>query len=123
MQDAPESMARSAWERLCPEPNQVNLDKLDLTRHSRNQTGLGSPKFFKSASNPHGYRAQKHPTKIFCQRKAEFHHKGTKRSRLYRNNLLFRRNPVRILRRRGLNGVVRGQYGVRARKAVPHDPL
>jgi serine/threonine-protein kinase len=33
---------------------------------------------FKSASNPHGYRAQKHPTKIFCKQKAEFHHKGTK---------------------------------------------
>ena len=49
-----------------------------LTRHSRNQTGLGSPKFFKRASSPHGYRAQKHPTKIFCQQKAEFHHKGTK---------------------------------------------
>lgn len=30
IQDAPESMARSCWEQLCPEPNQVNLDKLDL---------------------------------------------------------------------------------------------
>jgi pimeloyl-ACP methyl ester carboxylesterase len=30
MQDAPESEARSVWERLSPEPNQVNLDKLDL---------------------------------------------------------------------------------------------
>jgi hypothetical protein len=50
---------------------------VNLTRHSRNQTGLGSPKFFKSASNPHGYRTRKHPRKIFCQQKAEFHHKGT----------------------------------------------
>ena len=30
MQDAPESEARSVWERLSPEPNQVNLDTLDL---------------------------------------------------------------------------------------------
>jgi pimeloyl-ACP methyl ester carboxylesterase len=30
MQDAPESEARSVWQRLSPEPNQVNLDKLDL---------------------------------------------------------------------------------------------
>jgi hypothetical protein len=30
MQDAPESMARSFWERLSPEPNQVNAEKLDL---------------------------------------------------------------------------------------------
>ena len=30
MQDAPEVAARSAWERLTPEPSQVNLDKLDL---------------------------------------------------------------------------------------------
>ena len=32
MQDAPESVARSIWEQLTPEPNQVNLDKLDLKR-------------------------------------------------------------------------------------------
>jgi pimeloyl-ACP methyl ester carboxylesterase len=32
MQDAPESAARSIWEQLSPEPNQVNLDKLDLKR-------------------------------------------------------------------------------------------
>jgi pimeloyl-ACP methyl ester carboxylesterase len=30
MQDASESEARSVWERLSPEPNQVNIDKLDL---------------------------------------------------------------------------------------------
>jgi hypothetical protein len=29
IQDAPESVARSIWEQLSPEPNQVNLDKLD----------------------------------------------------------------------------------------------
>ena len=32
MQDAPESKARSTWEQLSPEPNQVNLEKLDLKR-------------------------------------------------------------------------------------------
>lgn len=32
IQDASESMARSAWKQLSPEPNQVNLDKLDLKR-------------------------------------------------------------------------------------------
>ena len=32
IQDAPEPMARSLWEQLSPEPNQVNLDKLALTR-------------------------------------------------------------------------------------------
>jgi len=32
MQDAPESTARSVWEQLAPEPNQVNHDKLDLKR-------------------------------------------------------------------------------------------
>ena len=30
--DAPESVAHSLWEQLSPEPNQVNLDKLDLKR-------------------------------------------------------------------------------------------
>jgi len=33
IQDAPESLARSTWEQLSPEPNQVNLDKLDLKRY------------------------------------------------------------------------------------------
>jgi len=70
-----------------------------LTRHSRNETGLGSPKFFKSASNPHGYRAQKHPTKIFCQQKAEFHHKGTIRS--------FRPESEGLVRRPDSNHAVR----------------
>ena len=32
IQDAPEPLARSLWEQLSPEPNQVNLDKLDLKR-------------------------------------------------------------------------------------------
>ena len=32
MQDASESVARSFWEQLSPEPNQVNLDKLALKR-------------------------------------------------------------------------------------------
>src|SRR6516165_10831425 len=32
IQDASESLARSFWEQLSPEPNQVNLDKLDLKR-------------------------------------------------------------------------------------------
>jgi pimeloyl-ACP methyl ester carboxylesterase len=30
IQDAAEPLARSLWEQLSPEPNQVNLDKLDL---------------------------------------------------------------------------------------------
>jgi hypothetical protein len=30
MQDAPVDYARSIWEQLSPEPNQVNLDRLDL---------------------------------------------------------------------------------------------
>jgi pimeloyl-ACP methyl ester carboxylesterase len=30
IQDAPEPMARSIWEQLSPEPNQVNLDRVDL---------------------------------------------------------------------------------------------
>ena len=30
IQDAPESLARSTWEQLSPEPSQVNLDTLDL---------------------------------------------------------------------------------------------
>jgi pimeloyl-ACP methyl ester carboxylesterase len=32
MQDAPEHEAHSIWEQLSPEPNQVNLDRLDLKR-------------------------------------------------------------------------------------------
>ena len=32
IQDAPESLARSTWERLSPEPGQVNLDNLELKR-------------------------------------------------------------------------------------------
>jgi hypothetical protein len=32
IQDAPESVARSIWEQLSPEPNQVNLDRLDLKK-------------------------------------------------------------------------------------------
>jgi len=32
IQDAPVSVARSTWEQLSPEPNQVNLDSLDLKR-------------------------------------------------------------------------------------------
>jgi len=30
IQDAPESLARWSWERLSPEPSQVNLDNIDL---------------------------------------------------------------------------------------------
>jgi len=42
IQDATESMARSLWNQLSPEPNQVNLNKLDLKRfHS-----LAIPKSF-----------------------------------------------------------------------------
>jgi pimeloyl-ACP methyl ester carboxylesterase len=32
IQDAPEPLARALWEQLSPEPNQVNLDCLDLKR-------------------------------------------------------------------------------------------
>jgi pimeloyl-ACP methyl ester carboxylesterase len=32
MQDAPEREAHSIWEQLSPEPNKVNLDRLDLKR-------------------------------------------------------------------------------------------
>jgi pimeloyl-ACP methyl ester carboxylesterase len=32
IQDASEPLARSLWEQLSPEPNQVNLDRLDLKR-------------------------------------------------------------------------------------------
>ena len=42
MQDAPESVARYIWERLSPEPHQVNLDKLDLKRYY----SLSIPKSF-----------------------------------------------------------------------------
>jgi pimeloyl-ACP methyl ester carboxylesterase len=42
IQDASESLARSTWERLSPEPNQVNLDSLDLERFD----SLDIPKSF-----------------------------------------------------------------------------
>jgi pimeloyl-ACP methyl ester carboxylesterase len=42
IQDASESVARSVWEQLSPEPNQVNLDKLDLKRYD----SLAIPKSF-----------------------------------------------------------------------------
>jgi pimeloyl-ACP methyl ester carboxylesterase len=35
IQDAPEHGARSLWEQLSPEPNQVNLDRLDLRLFTR----------------------------------------------------------------------------------------
>ena len=42
IQDAPESLARSTWEQLSPEPSQVNLDSVNLSSfHS-----LGIPKSF-----------------------------------------------------------------------------
>ena len=42
IQDAREFMARWTWERLSPEPNQVNLDRVDLKRFS----SLAVPKSF-----------------------------------------------------------------------------
>ncbi len=55
IQDAPESVARSIWEQLSPEPNQVNLDKLDLKRFY----SLAIPKSFISCRQdkalPPGY--------------------------------------------------------------------
>jgi pimeloyl-ACP methyl ester carboxylesterase len=42
MQDASESEARSVWERLSPEPNQVNRDALDLAGFY----SLGTPRSF-----------------------------------------------------------------------------
>ena len=55
MQDAPEVNARSAWERLTPEPSQVNLAKLDL----RQFYSLGIPKSFiycrQDKAMPSGY--------------------------------------------------------------------
>ena len=42
IQDASETLARSTWENLSPEPNQVNLQKLDLKRFY----GLTVPKSF-----------------------------------------------------------------------------
>ena len=42
IQDAPESVARCIWGQLSPEPNQVNLDKLDLKRYY----SLAIPKSF-----------------------------------------------------------------------------
>jgi pimeloyl-ACP methyl ester carboxylesterase len=32
IQDAPEAVARSIWEQLSPEPNKINLEKLDLKK-------------------------------------------------------------------------------------------
>jgi pimeloyl-ACP methyl ester carboxylesterase len=55
MQDAPEVAARLAWERLTPEPSQVNLDKLDLRRFN----SLAVPKSFiycrQDKAMPSGY--------------------------------------------------------------------
>ena len=55
MQDAPEVAARLAWERLTPEPSQVNLDKLDLRRFN----SLAIPKSFihccQDRAMPSGY--------------------------------------------------------------------
>jgi len=62
MQDAPESVARSIWEQLSPEPHQVNLDKLDLRRyyslaipksfiHCRQDKAMGSGYFFPRMSS------------------------------------------------------------------------
>lgn len=42
IQDASESVARFIWEQLSPEPNQVNLDKLDLKQYD----SLAIPKSF-----------------------------------------------------------------------------
>ena len=42
IQDAPESVARSIWQQLSPEPNQVNLDKL----HLRGFYSLAIPRSF-----------------------------------------------------------------------------
>ena len=42
IQDAPESLARSTWKQLSPEPSQVNLDALDLKRFG----SLDIPKSF-----------------------------------------------------------------------------
>jgi pimeloyl-ACP methyl ester carboxylesterase len=42
MQDAPESLARAAWEQLSPEPSQVNLDNISLKRFD----SLDTPKSF-----------------------------------------------------------------------------
>jgi pimeloyl-ACP methyl ester carboxylesterase len=42
IQDAPETLARSTWERLSPEPNQVNVDKVELKRFD----SLAIPKSF-----------------------------------------------------------------------------
>ena len=47
IQDASESLARSIWERLSPEPNQVNLDRLD-------------PKLFDSLQVPKSYIRCRH---------------------------------------------------------------
>ena len=51
IQDAPESVARSIWEQLS-EPNQVNLDKLDLKRFY----SLAIPKAPSPAARTRRYR-------------------------------------------------------------------
>ena len=55
IQDAPESVARSIWQKLAPEPNQVNLDRLDLKRFY----SLSVPKSFihcrQDKALPEGY--------------------------------------------------------------------
>jgi len=55
IQDAPEAMARSIWAQLSPEPNQVNLDRLDL----KTFYSLATPKTFiyfrQDKSLPSGY--------------------------------------------------------------------
>jgi pimeloyl-ACP methyl ester carboxylesterase len=59
IQDAPESLARLTWERLSPEPNQVNLDSIDLRRFD----ALSVPRSFiycrQDKAMPAGYF---HPT-------------------------------------------------------------
>jgi len=55
IQDAPDSLARSTWKQLSPEPSQVNLDKLDLKRFE----SLDIPKSFvfcrQDKAMPQGY--------------------------------------------------------------------
>ena len=55
MQDAAESLARSTWEQLSPEPGQVNLDRLDL----KGFYSLAIPKSFifcrQDMAMPQGY--------------------------------------------------------------------
>jgi pimeloyl-ACP methyl ester carboxylesterase len=55
MQDAPESEARSVWERLSPEPNQVNLDALDLTGFCSLPIPRSFIRFRQDRALPEGY--------------------------------------------------------------------